>query len=93
MIMNDEDIVTCIPIARQRVGKNIPAENTSGTMGRLLLGNVVVNTHFNNRRLCFPWGPCKLVIRRFRQGSSKRFRVAGTMEQQSEENLVEFWRQ
>jgi hypothetical protein len=78
--MNDEDIVTYIPIVRQRVGKHIPAEKTSRTIGYLSLGNGVVNTLFNNRRQCFLWGPCKVVIRSFRQGSSRRSRVAGSTE-------------
>jgi hypothetical protein len=46
--------VTCILIARQRLGKHIPA-----TIGRLLLGNGAVNTLFNNIRRCFPWGLCR----------------------------------
>jgi hypothetical protein len=37
-----KDIVTCIPIARQRVGKHFPT--THATIGRLLLGNGAVNT-------------------------------------------------
>jgi hypothetical protein len=50
-------IVRCIPIARQRVAKHIPATHAHATIGRLLLGNGAVNTAFNNRRRCFPWGP------------------------------------
>jgi hypothetical protein len=38
-------IVTCIPIARQRVGKHIPATHANAIIGRLLLGNGPVNTH------------------------------------------------
>jgi hypothetical protein len=39
-------IVTCIPIARQRLGKHIPAKRTHATEGRPLLGNGPVNTPF-----------------------------------------------
>jgi hypothetical protein len=42
------EISASIPIARQRVGKHI-----SATTGRLLLGNGVVNTLFNNKKRCF----------------------------------------
>jgi hypothetical protein len=35
--------VTCIPIARQQVGKHIPATHEQATIGRLLLGNGAVN--------------------------------------------------
>jgi hypothetical protein len=37
------DIVTCIPIDRQRLGKDIPAKITRLTEGRPLLGNGPVN--------------------------------------------------
>jgi hypothetical protein len=37
-------LVTCIPIARQRLGKHIPAKHTRATEGRPLLGNGPVNT-------------------------------------------------
>jgi hypothetical protein len=50
-------ILTCIPIAGQRVGKNIPATHAHSTIGRLLLGNGALHTLFNYRRRCFPWGP------------------------------------
>jgi hypothetical protein len=40
----ESDIVTCVPIARQRVGKRIPAENARKNR-TLLLGNGAVNTH------------------------------------------------
>jgi hypothetical protein len=35
--------VTCMPIARQRLGKHIPATHEN-TIGHLLLGNGQVNT-------------------------------------------------
>jgi hypothetical protein len=43
--------VTCIPIARQRVGKYISATHARATIGRLLLGNGAVKKLFNNKRL------------------------------------------
>jgi hypothetical protein len=39
-------IVTCIPIARQRLGKHIPATQEQATIGYPLLCNRPVNTHF-----------------------------------------------
>jgi hypothetical protein len=48
--------VTCILIARQRLGKHIPAIHAYVTIGRLLLGKAAVNTLFNNRTRCFSWG-------------------------------------
>jgi hypothetical protein len=36
--------VTCIPIARQRLGKHIPAKHTGATEGGPLIGNEPVNT-------------------------------------------------
>jgi hypothetical protein len=33
------DIVTCVPIAKQRVVKHIPATHAHATIRRLLLGN------------------------------------------------------
>jgi hypothetical protein len=38
------NIVTCIPIARQRLGKHIPRKHTRATVGRPFLGNGPVNT-------------------------------------------------
>jgi hypothetical protein len=35
--------ITCIPIARQQVGKYIPATHEQATIGRLLLSNDAVN--------------------------------------------------
>jgi hypothetical protein len=40
-------IVTCIPIARQRLSKHIPAKRTHVTEGRPLLGNGPVNKQSN----------------------------------------------
>jgi hypothetical protein len=67
--------VMCIPIARQRVGKHIPATHAHATIGRLLLGNGAVNTHFNNRRRCFPWGPPRGYITRI---SHTRIRIGSS---------------
>jgi hypothetical protein len=54
--------VTCITIARQRVGKHIPATQEHVKIGRLLLGNGAVNRLRQKYRLRFPLGPCKVVI-------------------------------
>jgi hypothetical protein len=44
--------MTCIPFARQRLGKCIPATHVYGTIGFLLLGNDSVNSfkRTNNNR-------------------------------------------
>jgi hypothetical protein len=55
--------VTCITIATQRVGEHIPAIHEHAATGRLLLGSFAVNRLRQQYRLCFPWGPCKVVIR------------------------------
>jgi hypothetical protein len=60
----EHNIVTCITIARQRVGKHIPAKHAHATIGRLLLGNGAVNRLFNNKRQCFTWGPPRGCITR-----------------------------
>lgn len=69
-------VVTCIPIARQRLCKRIPA-NMQATSGLLLLGNGAVNmlsqqqkqqcfyvvraTHSNTLHV-FSVGPCRFYI-------------------------------
>jgi hypothetical protein len=40
----EDNIVTCIPIARQRVGRHIPAIHVHTRIGCLLLGKGAVNT-------------------------------------------------
>jgi hypothetical protein len=70
------NIVTCIPIARQRLGKQLPAVNTL----RPFLYNGAANTPEtirDNRRRCFPWCQCKLI------------RKENSAEQQSEESSFE----
>jgi hypothetical protein len=65
-------IVTCILIARQWLGKHVPAVNTpQQSRGRFLCGRRrdrgAVNTTKiirDNRRRCFPWGPCRVVIKK-----------------------------
>jgi hypothetical protein len=47
-------IVKCIPIARQRVGKHIPATHENATIGCILLGNNALNRLRQQYRLCFP---------------------------------------
>jgi hypothetical protein len=44
-----ENNVTCIPIARQRVGKHIPATHVKATAWLVLLGNGAVNVLRNDR--------------------------------------------
>jgi hypothetical protein len=67
--MSQYNIVTCIPSARQRLGKHVPAVNALFSMWlapRPLLCYCVVNTPktiCDNRRRCFPWSPCKVVIK------------------------------
>jgi hypothetical protein len=43
-------IATCIPIAKQRFGKHIPAKITHATEGRLLLDNGAANTPSQEQR-------------------------------------------
>jgi hypothetical protein len=50
-------------IARQRLTKHIPATHEHSTIGSLLLGNCDVNRLRQQHGLCFPLGPCKVVIR------------------------------
>jgi hypothetical protein len=47
LISNNFTIVTCILIARQRVGKHIPATLVHATIGHPLLGKEAVNTVFS----------------------------------------------
>jgi hypothetical protein len=66
-----------MPIARQYVGKSIPATHLHATVGRLLQGNGTVNTLFNKRRRCFPWdlrqleGELSRVLEMAAQGDSE----------------------
>jgi hypothetical protein len=57
-----ENIVTCIPIARRRLGKYIPAKRTRATEGRPLLGNEQVNKSSQQQRGCFLRCLCRWVI-------------------------------
>jgi hypothetical protein len=50
-------------IARQHSCKHTPTTHEHATIGRLLLGNGVVNRLHQQYRLCFPLGPWKVVIR------------------------------
>jgi hypothetical protein len=80
----EDNNVTFIAIARQRIGKRIPATHVHVTIENPLLSNSPVNTFPLKRvtkigspllsngavnklrqqyRLCFPLGPCKVVIR------------------------------
>jgi hypothetical protein len=61
------DAVTYRPIARQRLGKHIPAR--ANALERPLLGN---------NRGCFLRGPCKVVIMKFSAGAAvEKSRVSG----------------
>jgi hypothetical protein len=78
-----------------------PREPTRATMGHPLLCNGSVNTLktiWDNRRLCFPWGPPRGYITRnskggvscyqkLREFSWRRVHLRDVVE-----NLVEFWR-
>jgi hypothetical protein len=55
-------------IARKRVSKHIPETHEDETIGCLLLGNGQVNWLRLQYRLCFPLGPCKVVIREANSG-------------------------
>jgi hypothetical protein len=50
------NIGMCIPIARQRVGKHIPAAHAKATIEGCLLGDGAVNTLFNNKKTIFSVG-------------------------------------
>jgi hypothetical protein len=58
-----ENIVKCIPISRQRLGKHIPAKRTRATEGRPLLCNGLVNKPSQQQRGCFLRGLCRGVIK------------------------------
>jgi hypothetical protein len=55
-----------------------PQKQTRGTVGDLLLGNGTLNRLCQQYRLCFPWGPCKVVIR-------ESYSEAGSLVQKNEE--------
>jgi hypothetical protein len=63
-------IVTCTSVARQRLGKHASAIERLFSMWsapRQLLCNGAINTSKpirDNRRRCFPWGPCKVIIKK-----------------------------
>jgi hypothetical protein len=49
-----------------------PRKHTRATIGRTLLGNRSVNTPkviWDNRRLCFPWGPPRVYITGISKGA------------------------
>jgi hypothetical protein len=52
-----------IPIATQQLGKHIPATQAHATIEYPLLGSGQLNMHPWEYRLCFPWGPCRGVIK------------------------------
>jgi hypothetical protein len=51
-------------IAGQRLGKHIPRVTSSTIEGYRLLGNGAIHTHSRTTEIkCFPWGPCRGIIR------------------------------
>jgi hypothetical protein len=57
-----------------------PRKPTRATIGRLSLDNGAVNTLHQQYRLCFPWGPCRGVMKGHRRrdlvkNSSREWRV------------------
>jgi hypothetical protein len=74
--------MTCIPIARQRLGKHIPAEayarNNRTSIARQRISKQAFSTI---ERLCFLRGPCRGVIK----GQRRSFERVVM-------NWVEFWR-
>jgi hypothetical protein len=63
------------PIARQRLGKHIPA-GSNARNNKTLLGNGSVNTPKtirDNRTRCFPWGPPRGYITRSSKGAVSCF--------------------
>jgi hypothetical protein len=69
-----EDIMTYMPIARQRLGKHIPDVTLSTLKGHLLLGIGQSTRILDKRRRCLPWGPCLRIIRGY---SQKNLRLQG----------------
>jgi hypothetical protein len=68
--MNSRDlyIVTCISIARQRVGKHIPSTQAHKTIGRLLPDNGPVNTHSWQQETVFYVGSAQSVYKKCSAG-------------------------
>jgi hypothetical protein len=56
-------IVTRIPLLGNGSLNIFPQKQRRGTTCYLLLGNGAVNRLCQQNSLCFPWGPCKEVIR------------------------------
>jgi hypothetical protein len=65
-------------IARQRHDKHSPGDTLS-TIGHPLLGNGRINTHSRTaEEKCFPWGPCRGIIRGHRRSSEANRVEAGS---------------
>jgi hypothetical protein len=81
--ISKQNIVTCIPIARQRLGKHIPVEayarNNSTSIAKQRVSKQAFSTIEGQ---CFLRGPCRWVIR----GQRRSF------ERVVVENWAEFWR-
>jgi hypothetical protein len=73
------NIVTHMPIARQRLDKHIPEVTLSTIEGHSLLGIGPINTHSCNRETVFSGCPCRGIIR----GQSQRNRERTEEGQQS----------
>jgi hypothetical protein len=86
-------IVTCIAIARQRLGKHASKVERLFSMWsapRKLLCNGAVKTPKirDNRRLCFQWGLCKVVIKK---DSTEQHRVKSRVSRRQSANLQYIW--
>jgi hypothetical protein len=81
-----QNIVTYRPIARQRLGKYIPAEACARNNRTYIARQRISKQAFSTiERLCFLHGPCKVVIRKSSEAGSSS--TEGNVE-----NWVEFWR-
>lgn len=59
--------VTCTTTTGQRLGKSVPASHAHTAIEHSLLGNGPISTPHFQYRLCFPWGPCHVVIKEQRK--------------------------
>jgi hypothetical protein len=66
--------VTCIPIARQRLGKHIPAgANERNNRTSITRQRSCKHGFPTIERLCFLWGPCEVVIKRSSEADEIRY--------------------
>jgi hypothetical protein len=69
-----------IPIARQRLGKHIPAKRTRATEGRSLLGNGPENISPQQQRLFSVWSVPRVYERTKSEDATKEIRVESSFE-------------